>query len=91
MAKSIQAKGNREICEPITDLIADYLNDRLSPSRKNEFEQHLAVCPDCVAYLNTYKKTLQLAQSFLNSVPSGSMVPLKRALDSKIKRGKSRR
>jgi hypothetical protein len=29
------------------------------------FEEHLRVCPDCVAFLNTYKKTLELAKSFL--------------------------
>jgi hypothetical protein len=29
------------------------------------FEEHLRACPDCVSFLNTYKKTLELAKSFL--------------------------
>jgi hypothetical protein len=67
--------GQKEICEPITDLIADYLNDGLSRPKKRKFEEHLSICPDCVAFLKTYKKTIQLTKSFLSSVPSGKASP----------------
>jgi len=46
-------------CKQITELIADYLNDKLRPKVKKEFEKHLNLCPDCVNFLNTYKKTMQ--------------------------------
>jgi len=44
-------------------LILNYLNDRLSPRLTREFEQHLRICPDCVNFLNTYKKTVSVAAS----------------------------
>jgi len=50
-------------CKQITDLVFDYLNDRLGPSIKRDFEQHLRICPDCVNFLNTYKKTLSVTRS----------------------------
>lgn len=43
-------------CKEITDLVLDYLNDKLNPKIKREFVRHLRLCPDCVSFLNTYKK-----------------------------------
>jgi hypothetical protein len=50
-------------CREITDLMLEYLNDTLSPSVKRDFEQHLRICPDCVNFLNTYKKTAATSAS----------------------------
>ena len=50
-------------CKQITNLVFDYLNDNLSPNIKRDFEQHLRICPDCVNFLNTYKKTVSLTRS----------------------------
>jgi hypothetical protein len=41
----------------------DYLNDKLSPKVKRDLQQHLRICPDCVNFLNTYKKTVSLTRS----------------------------
>jgi anti-sigma factor RsiW len=46
-------------------LITDYLADRLSPKILAAFEKHLGQCPDCTAFLNTYKKTIEATKSFL--------------------------
>ena len=48
-------------CEQINELIFNYVTDRLSPSLTREFEQHLKICPDCVNFLSTYKKTVSVA------------------------------
>jgi len=48
-------------CKEITDLVLDYLNDNLTPGIKREFMKHLRLCPDCVSFLNTYKKTVAAA------------------------------
>ena len=45
----------------MSDLIFDYVTQRLSPSLTREFEQHLRICPDCVNFLHTYKKTVSVA------------------------------
>jgi hypothetical protein len=46
-------------CKQIADLMLDYLTDKLSPTVKQEFARHLSICPDCVSFVNTYKKTVQ--------------------------------
>ena len=47
----------------MTDLVLDYVNDRLNADVKREFKQHLRICPDCVNFLNTYKKTVSVTRS----------------------------
>lgn len=66
MANPKRAKQSRAnvSCKSITDLIWKYLGDRLDSTLKDEFEEHLRICPDCVNFLNTYKKTVLLARSF---------------------------
>lgn len=65
MKKSRRAKRARTdvSCKSATDLIWKYLSDRLRPAVKRAFEEHLRICPDCVSFLNTYKKTVSLARS----------------------------
>ena len=60
--KATKVLTNRT-CKEITDLIFGYLNDTLSPSVKRDFKRHLRICPDCVNFLNTYKKTADLTRS----------------------------
>lgn len=50
-------------CKEITTLIQGYLNDTLSPSVKRDFKRHLRICPDCVSFLKTYKKTMAASRS----------------------------
>lgn len=50
-------------CQEITSLIFGYLNDTLSPSVRRDFKRHLRICPDCVNFLNTYKKTASVTRS----------------------------
>ncbi len=50
-------------CKQMTDLVLDYLNDTLSPTVKRDFRRHLRICPDCVGFLNTYKKTVAVTRS----------------------------
>jgi hypothetical protein len=52
-------------CKEEVGLIADYLAGRLDPTVLSAFEKHLGQCPDCTAFLNTYKKTIEATKSFL--------------------------
>jgi hypothetical protein len=52
-----------QTCKEITDLLYGYLNDQLSPKIKRDFQRHLRICPDCVNFLNTYKKTTSVTRS----------------------------
>ena len=57
--KSTSRRLSAKTCKQIADLMLDYLTDKLSPTVKQEFARHLRICPDCVSFVNTYKKTVQ--------------------------------
>ena len=54
-------------CKAATDLIGDYLADNLDLRVRDAFESHLSRCPDCAAFLKTYKRTIGLTRSFLTA------------------------
>ena len=54
-------------CRDEVGLIADYVVGRLNPPVLAAFEKHLGQCPDCTAFLNTYKKTIEATKSFLKT------------------------
>jgi anti-sigma factor RsiW len=59
--------------EIILEHLDDYLDGILSPEVVEEFERHLSVCPPCVAYLNTYRRTRELTRRTGSVVMSESM------------------
>lgn len=79
------------MCDDITDLIMDYLTGELPPDTALEFEEHLRMCPDCVAFLNTYKKTVQVTRSLqYEDIPPAMEKRVRQFLTQKVK-GSSRR
>ena len=62
--RNAAAKGlTNKTCRQISELVFDYLNEKLTPATKRDFEQHLSLCPDCVSFLKTYKKTVATTRS----------------------------
>jgi anti-sigma factor RsiW len=49
-------------CRELIGFLDDYRDQRLPAGDVERFEWHLARCPDCVAYLASYDRTLQLAR-----------------------------
>jgi anti-sigma factor RsiW len=45
-------------CREIADFLADYAAGALTDDVRAAFERHLAVCPNCRAYLATYRATI---------------------------------
>jgi len=64
-------------CRELYDFILDYLGGDLAPPEKAKFEEHLAICPSCVAYLESYKKTVALGKAAYarNGEPTPPEVP----------------
>jgi Putative zinc-finger len=60
-----QADRPEHPCEDEVRLIGDYLAGRSNPTILAAFEKHLGQCTDCTAFLNTYKKTIEVTKSFL--------------------------
>jgi len=52
-------------CKREVEFLADYLSSRLDPQEQAVFESHLKACSDCAAFLQTYKKTIELTRTFL--------------------------
>jgi anti-sigma factor RsiW len=50
-------------CREFTEFLDNYLFGQLAAEERAVFEQHLAECPWCVAYLDSYQKTIQLEQN----------------------------
>jgi anti-sigma factor RsiW len=50
-------------CRELTEFLADYLDGELPERREQVFEQHLAGCPDCRRYLDSYRRTVKAAKA----------------------------
>jgi anti-sigma factor RsiW len=50
-------------CREFTEFLHEYLFGNLPAEEREEFEKHLAECPWCVAYLDSYRKTMELEQA----------------------------
>jgi hypothetical protein len=54
-------------CEDTISMIGNYSAGSITPRVRDEFEYHLSLCPDCTAFLKTYKKTIEVTRAFLRS------------------------
>jgi anti-sigma factor RsiW len=50
-------------CRDFVDFLIEYFSGELGEGERTEFERHLAECPACVAYLDTYRRTIQLLKA----------------------------
>lgn len=81
--KSGKTSGQIICCEDEVTLIGDYLSSNLNAQVAATFETHMQACRDCVAFLRTYKKTIEATRAFLkiNPVRDGYRKLLLRPLD----------
>jgi anti-sigma factor RsiW len=50
-------------CQDIADFLGSYHDGTLSEAQRAVFEEHLGVCPDCIAYLHSYEMTIKLSKT----------------------------
>ena len=50
-------------CREFVNFLDDYIDGQQSAEMRSRFEQHLALCPHCVAYLKTYRDTIRLGKA----------------------------
>ncbi len=53
-------------CSQMVDYCMDYLAGSLPDDEKRSFDEHLAYCPDCVKFFETYKKTPEVSREALS-------------------------
>jgi anti-sigma factor RsiW len=65
------------------------MTGELDPGTLSAFEEHLALCPDCVAFLNTYTKTVQVTRSLhYESIPPQLRKRVREFVHQRIKKGR---
>lgn len=90
MVKEIQtrqAKSNKisMTCKRVTSLIMDYLSEELINESTLIFEEHLNDCPNCAAFVSTYKRTIRAAQSLpCENIPTDMENRVRKFLREKI-------
>ncbi|MCI0586712.1 MAG: zf-HC2 domain-containing protein [Planctomycetes bacterium] len=64
-------------CRELYDFILGYQSGELAPSQRKEFDAHLAICPSCVNYLDSYRKTVALGKAAYTRTeePASGQVP----------------
>ena len=50
-------------CQELVELVTDYCEGALTPSERERFEAHLAVCEGCAAYLEQIRTTVRLVRA----------------------------
>jgi hypothetical protein len=75
-------------CKRETDLIAKCLASALEAQEQDAFERHHKACSDCVSFLQTYKKTIELTRIFLRQ--SQTTGPKELSLGPPIRRADGR-
>ena len=57
-------------CRECMDLLADYVDGTLPRDQAELLDWHLEGCPPCVAFVNTYKGTVDVARKLpLDDIP----------------------
>lgn len=47
-------------CREFVEFLWAYVSGELANDRRFEFDAHMAVCPHCINYLDSYAKTMKL-------------------------------
>lgn len=57
-------------CHELIDFLSEYLAGALPPETAAAFEQHLSICPECVAYLDNFRTALRAARAAFVGEPA---------------------
>lgn len=49
-------------CRELAELAFDLAADQLAPEHREHVERHLSLCTSCVAYLESYRLTIQVGR-----------------------------
>ncbi len=52
-------------CRELISFLMDYVDGELPTEHAGTFQQHLDACPECVAYVDSYERTISLTKDTL--------------------------
>lgn len=70
----------RLTCREVVEFLADYLDHGLNAAQRQAFEEHLARCDECVAYLKGYEQTVRLGRAAFDDLDAAADAHLPREL-----------
>lgn len=53
----------RMTCRECAEFLGEYIDGALPNTQRIELERHLRKCPQCVTFIEQYKRTIELAKS----------------------------
>lgn len=63
-------------CRDLTEFLDDYVAGALDPETRGAFDAHLGECADCVKYLNSYRRTIELGKQAMGDVDAAAPVEM---------------
>jgi anti-sigma factor RsiW len=48
-------------CQALVEIVTDYLDGSMTAGERLRFEEHLAICPGCDAYVDQMRETIRLS------------------------------
>jgi len=75
-------------CRELSDLLGEYVAGTLDAPRREELDAHLEECADCVKYLSSYWRTIELGKEAMGEVEAGGMIELPPAVLKAILAGR---
>ena len=78
-------QGEKYGCQEVVDLLSDYIDGDCAPHVKGLIDTHLADCPNCLAFVNTLRKSLVMSKALSYSdIPKEVRVRLHRVLERSV-------
>jgi anti-sigma factor RsiW len=72
-------------CQQVVALLVEYVTEDIAPQTRTAFEAHLCDCPDCLAFLATYKETIRTTRSVrYEAIPEEMLARVRRFLRRKM-------
>jgi anti-sigma factor RsiW len=62
-------------CREFTEFLDAYIDHSLDPQRRAIFDQHVAACRDCAAYLNAYVRTIEAGKQAFGDADDAAPLP----------------
>jgi hypothetical protein len=63
----MKTKRERAVhCKEVTKHVCEHLDEKMNSPRCRQIRKHLQGCPDCTAYLDGLKKTIELYRNISN-------------------------
>lgn len=50
-------------CQEFVEFLIEYYEGQLSEAQSAKFEEHIALCPPCAKYLESYRQTILLEKA----------------------------